>query len=188
VGFLDRFTKKDLSTEGIPGTAVVQGRKRRDNPDAETIVTRAAKHDIDLVITIEGRDPYAARGTFKVPKAYWNLAKGVSLPVLVDPEDPYRVTIDWDAFDAAGGRETVAQLGDQFRRDATAEFQAKRMLENPELQEQERNTVKGWLDAVKGGFMTVADFNGYVDEKVAGGFLPPDEGDAAKAEAAGSQA
>ena len=185
MGFLDRFSKKDLLTEGIPGTAVVQSRRRADSSEADTVLTRSARRDIDLEVTIEGRDPYPVRDTFKVPKPYWAIAKGVSLPVRVDPEKPDRILIDWDAFEAAGGNQTVEQLGDQYRRDATAEFQAKRMSEDPAARQAELNTVNGWLGAVKAGVMTVPDFNGYVDEKVAGGFLTAEEGDAAKAQAAG---
>ena len=67
-----------------------------------------------LEVTVAGRAPYPVTGRFKVAEARrvdraaraaattWRV--GLELPVRVDPADPGRVGIDWDAFQASPGR------------------------------------------------------------------------------------
>jgi hypothetical protein len=51
--------------------------------------------DLDLEVNVSGRQAYRVANSFRVP-ASASLARGVTLPVKVDPEDPAKVAIDWD--------------------------------------------------------------------------------------------
>jgi hypothetical protein len=51
---------------------------------------------LDLSVTVEGRDAYAVRIRQIVGKLYVaRLRPGATLPVVVDAQDPYQVTIQW---------------------------------------------------------------------------------------------
>ncbi len=185
MGFLDRFTKRDVSDEGLSGTAVLRARpawrlNSDQDPHGDSLV-RSWPLDLDLEVRIDGRDSYAVLQEFKVPKKWFEIGKGLELPVRVDPEQPDRIVIDWEAFGAAGGKQVVEERGAQNQRDATFKV----LSQNPMLREAAQKTLVEWLAEVEAGRMTVQDFNGYVDECVAEGTLTPEEGDAGKAQAAG---
>ncbi|MGA9636837.1 MAG: SHOCT domain-containing protein [Solirubrobacterales bacterium] len=52
--------------------------------------------NIDLEIHVGGRAPYRVNNMYMVP-ARASLGPGVTLPVKVDPDDPAKIAIDWDA-------------------------------------------------------------------------------------------
>jgi hypothetical protein len=52
--------------------------------------------DIDLEVRAGGRAPYRVANMYMVP-ASAQLGIGVKLPIKVDPDDPAKIAIDWDA-------------------------------------------------------------------------------------------
>ena len=185
MGFLDRFTKQDVRDEGLSGTAVLRAtpawRLNDDQDPHGDVLTRSWPLELDLEVRIDGRDPYSVLQEFKVPKKWFEIGKGVELPVRVDPEQPDRIVIDWEAFGAAGGKQVVEERGAQNQRDANY----KAVSQNPALRESAQKQLTVWLAAVEAGSMTVEDLHRYIDERVTVGMLTPEEGDAAKAQAAG---
>jgi hypothetical protein len=188
VGLLDRFAKKNVRDDGLAGTAVLRAtpawplRHSDDDQDPRNDpLVRSWPLELNLEVRIDGRDPYSVLQEFKVPKKWFEIGKGVELPVRVDPEQPDRIVIDWKAFGAAGGKQVVEERGAQNQRDAT--FKA--VSQNTVLREAAQKTFVEYLGEVEAGRMTVQDFNGYVDEHVTQGMLTPEEGDAFKAQAAG---
>jgi hypothetical protein len=132
MGFLDRVTKSMrvvvgvppreddvVLTDAIPGTALIRHSardQRRSDDDPDPRRMSWAKYELDLEVSVEGRDPYPVTDTFKVPNRYFDITPGVSLPVRVEAETPEQILVDWDAFDAAGGQEIVEKAADQRRR------------------------------------------------------------------------
>ena len=66
--------------------------------------------DIDMEIQIPGRAPYQVNNEYLVPSSA-TLGAGVSLPVKVDPNDPAKIAIDWDAAQKAPARGEVRSAG-----------------------------------------------------------------------------
>jgi hypothetical protein len=97
----------------------------------------------------------------------------VQLPVIVDPVVPEKITIDWKAFEAAGGRQILEQIGDQYKRDAVRDV----VSQDPAQRSAAIATGEEWLSAVKGGYMSLGDFGGYIREYVEGGHLTRAEAD-----------
>jgi hypothetical protein len=132
MGFLDRVTKSMrvvvgvppreddvVLTDAIPGTALIRHSardQRRSDDDPDPRRMSWAKYELDLEVSVEGRDPYPVTDTFKVPNRYFDITPGVSLPVRVEADKPEQLLVDWDAFDAAGGQEIVEKAADQWRR------------------------------------------------------------------------
>jgi hypothetical protein len=89
-----------ILAEGIAGEGVIVG---HGTPE------RGAQWfnlDIDMEIHVPGRDPYQVNNQYMVP-AGATLGAGVKLPVKVDPNDPAKIAIDWDAAPRAPGRGEV---------------------------------------------------------------------------------
>lgn len=89
-----------LKAEGVPATAKLLAVRDAgitlgggavgglDNPVA----------DLDLEVTLEGREPYRTTVRQMVPRlAVARLIPGSELPVRVDAADPSAVLVDWDA-------------------------------------------------------------------------------------------
>jgi hypothetical protein len=166
--------KKDLEPDGLRGTAVVQSRKYAGGGGVDyerNLNARSAPHTIDLEVHVDGVEPYRVEDTFKVPRALWNIARGVEVPVRVDPLRLERIMIDWDMFEAAGGVEIVDAVGDQYRRDAVREI----VSNDPVQRAAAVATVEEYLGEVKAGRMARDDFVGYVDEYLAEGLLSAEE-------------
>jgi hypothetical protein len=66
--------------------------------------------DIDMEIHVSGRQPYRVNNQYMVP-AGATLGPGVSLPIKVDPSDPSKVAIDWEAAQQAPARGEVRPVG-----------------------------------------------------------------------------
>ena len=77
-----------LLAEGVPGEAVIVG---MGTPPRDAQLFNL---DLDLEVTIGGRDPYRVMNQYIVP-ASAQLGHGVRLSVRVDPNDPAKIAIDW---------------------------------------------------------------------------------------------
>jgi hypothetical protein len=71
MGLLDRFTNKDLLQGGLPGTAVVRHRQRQYGGEDASELSSSARYELDLEVTVDGRDPYPVNGTFRLPNRYF---------------------------------------------------------------------------------------------------------------------
>ena len=108
----------------VPATAVVQsfGVGATTNPDSFSSHPHRTKGSLHLMVTRSGEAPYAVDLTAKMPSQKLP-AMGDVLPVLVHPDDPSDVVVDWDrvptileratqlAADAAEARRTGEQVG-----------------------------------------------------------------------------
>lgn len=93
-----------ILAEGVAGEAVIV---------AMGTPARGAQHfnlDLDLEVRIAGREPYRVANMYMVP-ASAPIGQGVTLPVKVDPADPAKVAIDWDAVAGAPARGEVRPAG-----------------------------------------------------------------------------
>jgi putative oligomerization/nucleic acid binding protein len=91
--------------EGIAGQGVVVG---------HGVPARGAQWfnmDIELEVHVSGRQPYRVNNDYLVP-ASASIGPGVTLPIKVDPNDPSKVAIDWDAAQRAPGHGEVRPVGD----------------------------------------------------------------------------
>jgi hypothetical protein len=115
--------KKKLSDVGVPGTAVIVHEDNLDrSSDDDSILTELGMGSwsfrMALEVHVDGRAPYTVNQKVKVPaKAGGDAGPGVELPVLVDPDEPQRIQIDWDQFLADGGKEKL-QAAYQRKREA----------------------------------------------------------------------
>lgn len=66
--------------------------------------------DIDMEIHVSGRAPYRVNNQYMVP-ASATLGPGVRLPVRVDPDDPAKIAIDWNAAPQAPAPGEVRPAG-----------------------------------------------------------------------------
>jgi hypothetical protein len=66
--------------------------------------------DIDLEVHVSGRSPYRVNNTYMVP-AGATIGQGVTLPIRIDPNDPAKIAIDWDAAQSARARGAVRPVG-----------------------------------------------------------------------------
>jgi hypothetical protein len=97
--------RAQILENGIPGQGVIV---------AHGTPERGAQWfnlDIDLEVHVSGRRPYRVNNMYLVP-AGATLGQGVTLPIKVDPNDPSKIAIDWDAAQRAPGRGEVRPVGD----------------------------------------------------------------------------
>jgi Short C-terminal domain len=97
--------RAQILQNGIPGQGVIV---------AHGTPERGAQWfnlDIDLEVHVSGRRPYRVNNMYLVP-AGATLGQGVTLPIKVDPNDPSKIAIDWDAAQRAPGRGEVRPVGD----------------------------------------------------------------------------
>jgi hypothetical protein len=152
------------------------------------------RHTLRLEIRLPGQEPYEVVGRFKIPpKVQFGrrapliarplmkrspVPVGITLPVSVNPAKADDVTIDWEGFLAAGGR-------DQMKRHHEAVAVDKLARDNPEQatqqREQAKQTLEGWVVSVQGGALKRKDFDKSVDGYVKLGWLDPAEAEAARA-------
>ena len=96
--------RAQILTDGIPGQGVIV---------AHGTPERGAQWfnlDIDMEIHVSGRQPYRVNNQYMVP-AGATLGQGVTLPVKVDPNDPAKIAIDWEAARTAPQRGDVRPVG-----------------------------------------------------------------------------
>jgi len=85
---------KRLVASGIPGTAIVLA--VRDT--GTTINNVNAVLDVRLQVTLPGHAPYETQSEVTLGRMSWGaLQPGMTVAVKVDPKDPRRVAIDWNA-------------------------------------------------------------------------------------------
>jgi hypothetical protein len=152
-------------------------------------------HTLRLEVRLPSSEPYEVEGRFKVPAEVQFGRKrgfvarplmkrtpvpvGITLPVWVDPASPDEVTIDWDGFLAAGGR-------DEMKRVHESNAVERMHRSNPEQTAKQQSDAKvaldGWVAAVRAGSLKRKTFDQSVDTQVRLGFLDPADAEAARAE------
>ncbi len=77
-----------LLAEGIPGTAII---REMGTPERGATWFNLM---LDLEVHPRTRDPYRVANEYLVPGAV-PLEPGLELPVMIDPDDPAKLAIDW---------------------------------------------------------------------------------------------
>jgi hypothetical protein len=190
-----------MADAGIVGEAVVLDssrpgpRHREDITAGEVDVSDfgVGRHTLRLEVRLPGQEPYEVEGRFKVPpKVQFGrkaplvarplmkrspIPAGITLPVAVNPANPEDVTIDWDGFLAAGGR-------DEMKRQHEAAGVDKMRADHPEqttqMQEGAKATLETWVAGVQGGTLKRKDFDKSVDAYLKLGYLEPADAEAAR--------
>lgn len=171
--------KKDLTSSGLPGTAVIRSEERAelfndtDNTSLTDFGLGSYKFRFELEVTLDdGRPPYTVKGKFKVPaKLGGETGPGVSLPVYADPDNPTRIEVNWEQFLATGGAEA-------FREGQQAQ---QRVAVHQATPDALRNTMlNSWISATKGGAMSAAAFESALGDALQAGLVTPEEADAAR--------
>jgi hypothetical protein len=80
-----------LRRVGLSGTArVLRATEAGTSAAGEPVV------DVELAVQVEGRPPYEVRQRAAVPRRrLGRMHAGRSVPVLVDPQDPQRLVVEW---------------------------------------------------------------------------------------------
>jgi hypothetical protein len=88
-----------LRRVGLLGTARILGTEDEGTgPSGDPLVT------VDLAVTVPGREPYQVHHRTPVPRwLVWRLRLRRPLPVLVDPEDPQTILVEWGRLAPRGG-------------------------------------------------------------------------------------
>jgi hypothetical protein len=153
------------------------------------------RHTLRLEVRLPGLEPYEVEGRFKVPKEVQfgkrapfllrplmkrsPVPVGITLPVSVDPAKPDDVTVDWDGFIAAGGRDEMKSKQEA----AGAEKLAQAYPEaTAGMRENAKRELPMWVAYVKGGTMKRKVFDQQLDMYVRNGYVEQAEADAARAE------
>jgi hypothetical protein len=151
------------------------------------------RHTLRLEVRLPDQEPYEVEGRFKVPKEvqFGRVAPmiarplmkrspvpvGITLPVSVDPAKPEDVTIDWDAFLAAGGR-------DEMKRQHESNAVERRAAAHPEQNAQQKADAKKaldtWVAGVQAGTVKRKAFDQSVAVQMKLGFLDPADVEAAR--------
>jgi len=87
----DRQERSRLRRVGVAGTArVLKATEAGTSPVGDPVV------DVELAVEVDGRAPYEVRQRTAVPRRRFDrLRAGGALPVLVDPDDPERLVVEW---------------------------------------------------------------------------------------------
>lgn len=170
--------KKDLTLDGIGGTAVVEWLEDAsyDADDESTSLADLGignvKRGMRLKVSVEGQPEYLIEGKQKIPaKRSAQLAETMRLPVYVDRADPQHIDINWEAFDASGEQARVLpQNTQQIREHVHQAMDASR-----------ETMINGWVMAVQQGALTPEAFEEALQGSVTSGMLTEDEAAAARA-------
>jgi hypothetical protein len=170
-------------------------RFRRDIAAGEADVSDfgVGRHTLRLEVRLPGSEPYEVEGRFKVPAEVQFGRKrgfvarplmkrtpvpaGITLPVWVDPARPDEVTIDWDGFLSAGGRDEMKRLHESA---AVERMQRAHPEQSAKQREDAKVALEGWVAAVRAGTLKRKQFDQSVDTQVRLGFLDPAEAEAAR--------
>lgn len=95
---------KRILAEGISGQGVIVAH------DAPERGAQWQNLSIDMEIHVSGRQPYRVNNQYMVPSSA-TLGSGVTLPVKVDPNDPAKIAIDWDAAPKAATEGEIRPVG-----------------------------------------------------------------------------
>ena len=153
------------------------------------------RHALRLEVRLPDREPYEVEGRFKIPpevqfgrKAPFLLRPlmkrspvpvGLTVPVEVDPSTPDEVTIDWDAFRAAGGKEEMKRVSHER---AVERLHADYPEQAAQQKAAAKSTLDVWVAGVQGGTLKRKDFDQSVDRQVELGYLDPADAEAARAQ------
>jgi hypothetical protein len=99
---LNPFTVRKILKKGTPGTATIIAMSM---PDAGASSQNIA---MTLQVRVEGMNPYEVEDQWMVNRKH-TIGFGVELPVKVDPGNPQKVAIDWDAADDQHAAQTAAR-------------------------------------------------------------------------------
>jgi hypothetical protein len=160
-------------------------RNRRDDAAGDIDISDfgVGRHAFRLQVRLPGQDAYEVSGRFKVPPEVQfgrkramvlrpfvkrhRIPAGLKLPVDVDPARPEEVTIDWDAFIAAGGTDEMRRLGSAAAVAANDHVYAKQRAQMGDV----TPTVEAWAASVRAGGMTRKQFDESVARYVQLGFI-----------------
>ena len=153
------------------------------------------RHWLRLEVRLPGKEPYEVDGRFKVPKEVQfgkrapfllrplmkrtPIQPGVTLPVSIDPAKPEDVTIDWDGFLAAGGRDQMKERNEEQGVEKMRQLYPEQAVQ---MRENAKRELPNWVALVKGGTMKRKEFDQNIDQYLKHGWLEPAEADAARAE------
>lgn len=156
----------------------------------------STKWEMELEVHPPGGAPYRVHGKWKHKKRLgglrhfftgWEPLPGLSLPVLIDSDDPMKVEVDWDAFAAGGGIEEAAKITEAQRAERSSRAVAQHMRSNPKLQAQQRaSALQVGLEMarqVPTGVRPAHEFELWLSGLVDGGALTAEEGAALRSEA-----
>jgi hypothetical protein len=172
--------KKDLTLDGVPGIAVIvelQDAKYSVDDEQVSLADLGignVKRWMRLEITLDdGRPAYTVADEQKISaKRSGDLAEGMRVPIYVDPDDPERIDINWEGFDASG----------EVARYLAKNAEEARPMVHDAMPDATRNMmVDGWVQAVEVGGMSAADFDEAITGAVTTGMLTEAEGAAARA-------
>ena len=157
------------------------------------------RHALRLQVRLPGREPYEVEGRFRVPKEVQfgkrapfllrplmkrsPIPVGITLPVSVDPANPDEVTVDWEGFLAAGGRDAM-QRGNEDA--ARAKLKRAHPEQTARMREVALADVPRLVTGVRGGSIKRKDALKSIDGYAHNGYLEPEEAEAARAELDGS--
>lgn len=204
--FLSQESLRKPPADGVVDTALdarVQRHLKKWMPMQATIVSlrrctvmgmSTLNWDVE-VRTADGRTAWSKRD--EVPSyAQWDAAPGAVVPAIIDPNDPGRANIDWPAF-ARAQFESVGFDDDPPPGSIAAEVEAARgaldaptvMGANVAAPEADSSapvtidpTVRAWIDARKGGYMSQKDFDKALDDWRAAGMCTAAHVEAARAQ------
>jgi hypothetical protein len=108
---MDQRGQQKLLETGVPARAVVKEFREQWETDDDALVSRESvrwgNSQMTLEVRPEGGAPYEWSGEMWVRVKRYNALPGEfvgsELPVKVDPADPQKVAVDWDAAAAEAG-------------------------------------------------------------------------------------
>lgn len=149
--------------------------------------------DVVLDVRPPSGEPYRVRVRSKQPNRLFGVrgfldglpgpAAGLVLPVLIDPEQPERVEVDWEAFAAQpGARERLVGAVEAAGSTQATEIFAAKIREDPAGFQQRRRLVldgaQGIVDEVHAGRIPISTLEQFLATNVAPGIITPAEADA----------
>jgi hypothetical protein len=109
---MDQRGQQKLLETGTPARAVVKEFRQQWDTDDDALVSKQSvrwgNSQMTLEVRPEGGAPYEWSGEMWVRVKHYNALPGTTivgseLPVKVDPADPQKVAVDWDAAAAEAG-------------------------------------------------------------------------------------
>jgi hypothetical protein len=179
--FLSQESMRRPPDDGVVDTALdsrVQRHLAKWSRTTATIVSLSRRtmmgmptQNWDIVLRLADGSTSTSKGDDVPSYAQWYAAPGVTVPVVVDPKDSSRAAIDWPAF-ALTQFDTVGFDDDPPAGSIAAELEARSgsgagvamsatpiAAPSPSAGPVELDrTLRGWVDAVRGGHMGRAEF------------------------------
>jgi hypothetical protein len=168
-------------------------RSRQDDTGGDVDVADFGvdRHSFRLEVRLPGHDAYEVDGRFKVPPEVqfgrkrsmllrplvkrYRVPVGITLPVDVDPASPDDITIDWDAFLAAGGHDEMKRLNAAT---SVEETRQRYPEQHAQMSASAKPTAESWAASVRAGAMSRDQFEESVARYVQLGFLQAEDAEA----------